>query len=99
MRRGRLDRRSRTVCARLGVTTAVTLLVSAGVPAVARPAFLAGLFMVPTALTCLFALFQRERPRSRSLTRWDEALGYLALSLLFEALTDDRSREALASLS
>jgi len=93
------DIATRAACARFMVTTAICLLVGLSVPGPARPAFLTGLFLIPSALTALFAVLQRESPRAGALGRWDEALAYLALSLLFEAFTDERSREALASLS
>ncbi len=95
----RMNMATRAACARFAITTGICLAVGLSVPGPARPAFLTGLFLIPSALTALFAIFHREVLRVDTLGRWDEALAYLALSLLFEALTDEQSREALANLS
>lgn len=90
-----MDAANRLVAARFALVAVVALLISLTAPAPARPAFLAGLYVVPAVVSMALAAVWRERLAPDRLSRWDEAAGFFLLSLVFEAVADPASHAAL----
>lgn len=75
----------RRVGLRFGATCVVLLLWSGMAEPGLRSAFLAGLFLFASLVAAAIAVLHREALGER-LTRWDEALAYLGMSLVFKML-------------
>lgn len=72
---------------RFGITVVLCLLFASVVPGGSVAAVLRSLLWMAAVVAAILGLIAREHPRAPTLTRWDEAAGHMALSLLLGFFT------------
>lgn len=88
------DGANRAVLIRFAILVFAVLLLSFTAPAGQQAVQIVGMLQVLFFVSLLFAAITRERPSRDRLTRFDEAAGFLALSLLVQALTSGATHAA-----